>query len=71
VEEVAARLPALCGPDPVPTLLDGDAQQNNFVRTADGAMAIDIAPYFGHPEADFALTPPSSAYSTCPNTAAI
>jgi fructosamine-3-kinase len=55
VEQVAARLPALCGPDPEPTLLHGDAQQNNFVSTADGAAAIDVAPYFGHPEADLAL----------------
>jgi fructosamine-3-kinase len=55
VEQVAARLPVLCGPDPVPALLHGDAQQNNFVSTADGAVAIDVAPYFGHPEADLAL----------------
>jgi fructosamine-3-kinase len=54
-EQVAARLPALCGPDPVPALLHGDAQQNNFVSTADGAAVIDVAPYFGHPEADLAL----------------
>jgi len=25
---------------------------NNFVSTADGAAVIDVAPYFGHPEAD-------------------
>jgi fructosamine-3-kinase len=55
VEQVVGRLPALCGPDPVPTLLHGDAQQNNFVSTAGGAVAIDVAPYFGHPEADLAL----------------
>jgi fructosamine-3-kinase len=55
VERVATRLPALCGPDPMPTLLHGDAQQNNFVSTADGVVAIDVAPYFGHPEADLAL----------------
>jgi fructosamine-3-kinase len=54
-ERVTARLPALCGPDPVPALLHGDAQQNNFVSTADGAAVIDVAPYFGHPEADLAL----------------
>jgi fructosamine-3-kinase len=54
-ERVVARLPALCGPDPVPTLLHGDAQQNNFVSTADGAVVIDTAPYFGHPETDLAL----------------
>ena len=55
VEQIAQRLPGLCGPDPVPTLLHGDAQQNNFVTTADGAVVIDVAPYFGHPEADLAL----------------
>ncbi len=54
-ERVAARLPALCGPEPVPSLLHGDAQQNNFVSTAVGAAVIDVAPYFGHPEADLAL----------------
>jgi fructosamine-3-kinase len=54
-ERVMARLPVLCGPDPVPVLLHGDAQQNNFVSTADGAAVIDVAPYFGHPEADLAL----------------
>ena len=30
-------------------------QQNNFISTADGAAVIDVAPYFGHPEADLAL----------------
>jgi fructosamine-3-kinase len=55
VDRVVARLPALCGPEPAPVLLHGDAQQNNFVSTADGAVAIDVAPYFGHPEADLAL----------------
>jgi fructosamine-3-kinase len=54
-ERVAARLPALCGPEPAPSLLHGDAQQNNFISTADGAAVIDVAPYFGHPEADLAL----------------
>ena len=54
VERVAARLPALGGPEPRPSLLHGDAQQNNFISTADGAVAIDPAPYFGHPEIDLA-----------------
>jgi fructosamine-3-kinase len=54
-ERLAARLPALCGPDPAPALLHGDAQQNNFISTANGAVVIDVAPYFGHPEADLAL----------------
>jgi fructosamine-3-kinase len=54
VERVAARLPDLSGPEPRPSLLHGDAQQNNFISTADGAVAIDPAPYFGHPEIDLA-----------------
>jgi protein-ribulosamine 3-kinase len=52
---VTARLPSLCGPDPAPALLHGDAQQNNFVSTANGAVLVDVAPYFGHPEYDLAL----------------
>ncbi len=55
VDRIAARLPGLAGPDPRPSLLHGDAQQNNFVSTAAGAVVIDPAPYFGHPEADLAL----------------
>jgi fructosamine-3-kinase len=46
---------ALSGPEPPPSLLHGDAQQNNFVTTASGAVVIDAAPYFGHPELDLAL----------------
>jgi fructosamine-3-kinase len=49
------RLPSLCGPELPPTLLHGDAQQNNFVSTDAGAVAADVAPYFGHPEIDLAL----------------
>jgi hypothetical protein len=37
VGDIAARLPALAGPEPRPSLLHGDAQQNNFVSTAAGA----------------------------------
>lgn len=55
VEDVVARLPALCGPEPRPTLLHGDAQQNNFLTTDSGAVLLDVAPYFGHPEIDLAL----------------
>lgn len=55
VERVARRLPALCGPEPRPSLLHGDAQQHNFVSTPAGAVVIDAAPYFGHPELDLAL----------------
>lgn len=55
VERLVQRLPSVCGPEPQPTLLHGDAQQNNFVTTDTGAVVADVAPYFGHPEIDLAL----------------
>lgn len=55
IEDIAARLPGLCGPEPRPALLHGDAQQNNFLTTASAAVLLDVAPYFGHPEVDLAL----------------
>ena len=33
VEKLISRLPELCGPEVAPTLLHGDAQQNNFIST--------------------------------------
>jgi fructosamine-3-kinase len=50
VAAIAARLPGLVGQEPRPSLLHGDAQQNNFVSTETGAVVIDAAPSFGHPE---------------------
>jgi fructosamine-3-kinase len=55
VERMTRLLPDLCGPEPTPSLLHGDAQQNNFIATAAGTVVIDAAPYFGHPEIDLAL----------------
>ena len=55
VEKLAARLPELSGPETTPTLLHGDAQQNNFISTTDGTFVIDPAVYYGNPEADLAL----------------
>jgi fructosamine-3-kinase len=55
VERIIGRLPSLCGPEPRPSLLHGDAQQNNVLTTATGAVMVDPAPYFGHPEIDLAL----------------
>ena len=55
VERLVQRLPLVCGPEPRPTLLHGDAQQHNFVSTDLGAVVADVAPYFGHPELDLAL----------------
>ena len=54
VEKLMPRLPELCGPAVLPTLLHGDAQQNNFISTEAGAVVIDPAVYFGHPEMDLA-----------------
>jgi fructosamine-3-kinase len=55
VEKLTELLPALIGSEPSPRLLHGDAQHHNFVSTPRGAVAIDAAPYFGHPELDLAL----------------
>jgi fructosamine-3-kinase len=55
VETLVPRLPELCGPDVTPTLLHGDAQQNNFISTEEGAVVIDPAIYFGNPEMDLAF----------------
>lgn len=54
IEKLTSRLPELCGPEITPTLLHGDAQQNNFISTAKGAMVIDPAVYYGNPEMDLA-----------------
>jgi len=54
VETLIKRLPTLCGPEVTPTLLHGDAQQNNFVSTAEGAYVIDPAIHYGNPELDLA-----------------
>ena len=54
VELLCARLASVCGPEPRPALLHGDAQQNNFVSTRDGPAMVDACPYFGHPEIDLA-----------------
>lgn len=54
VEQVGNRLAALCGPPVQPTLLHGDAHQNNFLSTAQGPVLIDPSVYYGHPEIDLA-----------------
>ncbi|MDD4052291.1 MAG: fructosamine kinase family protein [candidate division Zixibacteria bacterium] len=55
VEMLVPRLPDLCGPEVTPSLLHGDAQQNNFISTAEGTYVIDPAVYYGNPEIDLAL----------------
>ncbi len=54
IEKLIARLPQLCGPEVVPSLLHGDAQQNNFISTEVGAYVIDPAVCYGNPEFDLA-----------------
>jgi fructosamine-3-kinase len=55
VERLIRRLPDLAGPEPVPSLLHGDAQHHNFISTTAGAAIIDPCPFYGHPELDLAL----------------
>jgi protein-ribulosamine 3-kinase len=55
VERIIPRLPELCGPEVQPSLLHGDAQQNNFIASQEATYTIDPAVYFGHPEIDLAL----------------
>lgn len=55
VESVIDRLPDLVGRETTPTLLHGDAQQNNFMSTAEGAYVIDPAIYHGNREIDLAF----------------
>jgi fructosamine-3-kinase len=54
VERLIARLPGLSIPEVEPSLLHGDAQKNNFISTAAGAMVIDPAIYYGSAEIDLA-----------------
>jgi len=55
VEKLSSRLQGLCGPKVEPSLLHGDAHQNNFLSTAKGPVMIDPAVYYGHPEIDLAF----------------
>jgi len=54
VEKLITRLPGLDIPPVKPCLLHGDAQKNNYISTARGAMVIDPAVYYGNPEIDLA-----------------
>ena len=54
IEKLILRLPNLCIPEIEPSLLHGDAQQNNFISTGMGAMVIDPSIYYGNPEIDLA-----------------
>lgn len=53
-ERLIARLPALDIPPTRPCLLHGDAQKNNYISAPAGAVVIDPAIFYGHPEYDLA-----------------
>jgi fructosamine-3-kinase len=55
VEKLISHIPDLCGPEIAPSLLHGDAQQNNFISTEIGTVVIDPAVYYGNPEMDLAF----------------
>ncbi len=54
IESLHTQLSSLCGPNIKPSLLHGDAQQNNFISTAEGPVMIDPCVHYGHPEFDLA-----------------
>ena len=54
LERIISRLPDLCGQQVIPSLLHGDAQQNNFISSDTGVFVVDPAVYFGNPEMDLA-----------------
>jgi fructosamine-3-kinase len=54
VETLSSRLPELCGPPLPPTLLHGDAHQNNMLSTTPATVLVDPSVYYGHPEMDLA-----------------
>jgi fructosamine-3-kinase len=43
------------GPELLPVLVHGDAQQNNYLSTDEGAVLVDVSPFCGHPENDLAM----------------
>ena len=49
------RLNTVCGPDAEPTLVHGDAHQNNILSTSEGSVFVDPNVHFGHPELDLAF----------------
>jgi len=55
VERLIDRIDEFAGPEVTPSLVHGDAQQNNFISTDNGTFAIDPAIYYGNPEIDLAM----------------
>jgi fructosamine-3-kinase len=55
IEKIIPYLSELDTCNVAPSLLHGDAQQNNFISTAKGTYVIDPAIFYGNPEYDLAL----------------
>jgi len=55
IERLIARVPELMGAARPICLLHGDAQQNNYISTAQGAVVIDPAACYGDAEFDLAF----------------
>ena len=55
VGRLGHRLDTICGPSVEPSLVHGDAHQNNILSTLEGAVFVDPNVHFGHPEFDLAF----------------
>lgn len=55
VERLVGRLDSICGPRVDPSLVHGDAHQNNILNTPEGPVFVDPNVHFGHPELDLAF----------------
>ncbi|MCY3666917.1 MAG: fructosamine kinase family protein [Gemmatimonadetes bacterium] len=55
VERLARRLDTVCGLCVDPSLVHGDAHQNNILSTSEGPVFVDPNVHFGHPELDLAF----------------
>ena len=49
------RLDRICGSPVEPSLVHGDAHQNNILSTLEGSVFVDPNVHFGHPELDLAF----------------
>lgn len=55
VRRLGDRLDSIRGPSVDPSLLHGDAHQNNILSTRQGPVFVDPNVHFGHPELDLAF----------------
>ena len=55
VGRLGDRLDTICGTPVEPSLVHGDAHQNNILSTLEGPVFVDPNVHFGHPELDLAF----------------